>query len=85
MSTRKLLVSGAIGVTGKETVRLLREKGHSVRAFVHREDERSKALRKLGAEIALGDLRGFEVVRAALEGIQGAYLGSSPQKSKIVR
>src|SRR5262249_21236591 len=59
--------------TGRETVRFLCEKGQNVRTFVHREDERSKALGSLGAEIVTGDLRDFEAVRAAMEGIQGAY------------
>jgi NAD(P)H dehydrogenase (quinone) len=73
MSESKILVTGATGATGKETVRLLRERGQPVRALVRREDVRSEALRKQGAEIVLGDLRDFESVRAALEGIRSAY------------
>ena len=47
--------------------------GLPVRAFVHRADERADELRALGAEIAVGDLRNFQVVRAALDGVQRAY------------
>jgi hypothetical protein len=37
-SERKFLETGATGATGRETVKLLRESGHAVRALVHRED-----------------------------------------------
>jgi nucleoside-diphosphate-sugar epimerase len=37
-SERKFLVTGATGATGRETVKLLCESGHAVRALVHRED-----------------------------------------------
>jgi uncharacterized protein YbjT (DUF2867 family) len=73
MSQHKILVTGATGKTGRETVKLLLDRGHAVRALVHREDERAAALAKLGAEIVLGDLLDFESVRAAMEGMQTAY------------
>ena len=73
MSERKILVTGATGDTGKETVRLLLERGQAVRALVRREDARAEALRKAGTEVMLGDVRDFESVRAALEGIRSAY------------
>ena len=41
MSDRKFLVTGATGATGREIVRLLREKRCAVRALVHREDGRA--------------------------------------------
>jgi NAD(P)H dehydrogenase (quinone) len=41
---------------------------------VHREDERSKALKELGAEIVLGDMLKIEDVRGAMMGVEGAYL-----------
>ena len=47
--------------------------GLPVRAFVRQADERADELRALGAEIAVGDLRNFQVVRAALDGVQRAY------------
>lgn len=73
MNKMKLLVTGATGSTGRETVRLLLEKGHSVRAFVHKEDERSDALARQGAEIAVGDLLDLVSVSRALDNIDGAY------------
>ena len=53
MNKKNFLVTGATGSTGRETARLLVEKGHSVRAFVHKEDERSESLAKHGIEIAV--------------------------------
>ena len=73
MSQQKILVTGATGKTGKETVKLLLERGQAVRALVHRDDERAAALRNMGAEIVLGDLLDFESVRAAMEGMRTAY------------
>jgi NAD(P)H dehydrogenase (quinone) len=73
MDKKKLLVTGATGSTGSETARLLLEKGHSVRAFVHNEDHRSDALAKRGIEIAVGDLLDIDAVSKALNGIDGAY------------
>jgi NAD(P)H dehydrogenase (quinone) len=73
LSEAKILATGATGATGGETVRLLLERGHAVRAFVRLSDERSNTLKDAGAEIAIGDLREFETVRPALEGIHSAY------------
>ena len=73
MSAGTILVTGSTGATGKETVRLLVEGGHAVRALVRQEDARAAALRETGAEVVVGDLRDFGSVRAALEGIRSAY------------
>jgi NAD(P)H dehydrogenase (quinone) len=70
---KKFVVTGATGSTGSKTVKFLIDAGAEVRAFVHRQDERSAALAAQGAEIVRGDLLDFEAVRAALEGTQGAY------------
>ena len=74
MEQRKLLVTGATGKTGVHTVRNLIDKGHAVRAFVHGDDARSDALRKLGAEIVVGDLLDHDAVIRAMDGVSGAYL-----------
>jgi NAD(P)H dehydrogenase (quinone) len=71
---KHFLITGSTGATGAPSVRLLLENGHTVTALVRREDERSKALKDLGARIVLGDMLNIEEVRAALEGIDGAYL-----------
>jgi len=72
--TRRFVVTGATGKTGAHTVRLLREHGHEVTAFVHRHDERSEALAGLGADVVAGDLRDLAAVTAAARGAEGLYL-----------
>lgn len=71
--SKPFLVTGATGATGSKTVKFLLQGGARVRAFIHREDERSAELASLGAELVTGDLLDFEVVRSGLEGVQGAY------------
>jgi NAD(P)H dehydrogenase (quinone) len=70
---RLFLITSATGSTGRPTVRLLLRRGHRVRAFVHREDERSRQLAAEGAEIVVGDLLDFHDVSSALRGVSGAY------------
>jgi NAD(P)H dehydrogenase (quinone) len=74
-STRFLIVGagGSHGATGNHVARQLLARRLPVRAFVRQADERADALRELGAEIAVGDIRDYEVVRAALDGVQRAY------------
>jgi nucleoside-diphosphate-sugar epimerase len=50
-----LLITGTTGTTGDPTVRLLLDRGHRVRAVVHRVDARSERLPAAGAEIVLMD------------------------------
>jgi uncharacterized protein YbjT (DUF2867 family) len=71
--SRTFLVTGATGSTGRATVRNLLDAGATVRAFTHREDDRSELLRKQGAQVVIGDLLDFEAVRSALDGVEGAY------------
>jgi NAD(P)H dehydrogenase (quinone) len=70
---KQILVTGATGKTGRHTVRLLVERGHRVRALVHRKDARSKALADAGAQVVTGDLLNCSSVHAALDGIDRAY------------
>jgi NAD(P)H dehydrogenase (quinone) len=67
------LISGATGTTGKAAVAELRRTGKRVRALVHKEDARSEALRRLGAEIVVGELLDLDDLRDAMEGVEGAY------------
>lgn len=67
MAQKKFLVTGATGDTGGYTVEQLVERGHAVRALAHREDDRSKRLEKMGAEVVIGDFLKFNDVRAAVE------------------
>jgi uncharacterized protein YbjT (DUF2867 family) len=71
--TELFLITGAAGKTGAHTVRLLRERGHRVRAFVRTLDERSARLAELGAEVLAGDLLDFHAVSTAVTGVTGVY------------
>src|SRR5258708_6277185 len=73
MSDTRFLITGATGATGGAAAAQLLDKGERVRAFVHREDARSEALRKRGAEVVVGDLLDFDAVREALNGVNRAY------------
>src|SRR5438876_11229230 len=73
MAQKTFLVTGATGDTGGYTVEQLVERGHAVRALAHREDDRSKRLGKMGAEVVIGDFLKFNDVRAAMRGVRGAY------------
>lgn len=55
MDQKTYLITGATGNTGSKAARLVLEKGHRVKAFVHKLDERSAQLVELGAEIVVGD------------------------------
>jgi NAD(P)H dehydrogenase (quinone) len=69
----RILVTGATGETGRYTTELLIKKGFSVRALVHKVDERSERLKAIGAEIVVGDLLDFDAVRGAVKGTNRAY------------
>ena len=73
MSVEKFLVTGATGETGRYTVQRLLEKGHAVRALVHKEDERSEALRRTGAEVVVGDLLEHDDAIRATVGTSASY------------
>ncbi|MGY4360317.1 NAD(P)H dehydrogenase (quinone) [Bradyrhizobium sp. i1.3.1] len=67
------LISGATGTTGRAAVTALRHAGKRVRAVVHKEDARAEALREQGAETIVGELLDLDQMRAAMEGVRGAY------------
>ena len=73
MSSAKILITGATGVTGSSAVQSLLESKIPVRALVHKIDARSEQLGAQGAEIVEGDLTDFDAVSSALEGITAAY------------
>jgi uncharacterized protein YbjT (DUF2867 family) len=75
-----ILVTGAagdVGAIGRNVATMLLEKGHKVRALVRREDERAESLRKLGAEVVIGDLTDLQSLHRAVEGTQRIYFGMS--------
>ena len=75
--SQPILVTGAAcgrqGSTGNRVAQLLVQRGLKVRALVHKVDERSERLRKLGAEVLPGDLLDPDLVRKALQGVKRAY------------
>jgi uncharacterized protein YbjT (DUF2867 family) len=78
--TTPILVTGAagdIGAVGRNITASLLAKGHKVRALVRRDDERSELLRRLGAEIVVGDLTDLASVHRAIEGSRRVYFGMS--------
>jgi NAD(P)H dehydrogenase (quinone) len=81
-----ILVTGAagnVGSVGRDVVKLLREHDLPVRALVHKLDERSQVLSKMGAELVIADLtNGADVVRA-LRGCKRMYFGMSISSSYL--
>jgi uncharacterized protein YbjT (DUF2867 family) len=75
--SKSILVTGAAGgrqgSTGNRILHLLVEHGFQARALVHKIDERSQRLEKLGVEILQGDLLDLDLVRKALRDIERAY------------
>ncbi len=71
--TGATLVTGATGKTGAYAARFLIERGHKVRAFVHRADERAERLAEAGADVVVGDLLDLDAVARAMQGVSGAY------------
>jgi NAD(P)H dehydrogenase (quinone) len=78
------LITAATGATGGAAAALLLDKKRRVRVLAHREDDRSKRLEELGAEVVYGDLLDFDAMRAALNGVQRAYF-CYPIRPGIVR
>lgn len=69
----KILVTGANGTVGKQTVAELRRRGADVRAGVH-SPERAGALRDAGATVVALDFEDAASVGAAFEGIDRALV-----------
>jgi len=73
-----ILVLGATGRQGGATARHLLRRGHAVRAFVRDPDSgKARALRRDGAQLVRGDLDDAESLRAAVTGVDGAFIGLS--------
>lgn len=73
LSQTTVLVTAAVGDTGRPTVERLLEKGFKVRALVRKDDARAQKLRNLGAEVWLGNMSSLRDIRQALHGVQRAY------------
>src|SRR5438105_2498489 len=66
-----ILVAGSTGVLGSEIVRRLSDRGEKVRALVRATSapEKIERLKKLGAEIVVGDVKEPRTLTAACEGV----------------
>ena len=71
--SKKVLISGATGDTGRASVREAIALGLDVRAMARKIDERSEALSAQGAEVVVGDLFDINSIRSALDGVEAAY------------
>jgi uncharacterized protein YbjT (DUF2867 family) len=69
--------AGSLGGIGRTVVTRLLERGHSVRAMVRREDDRTAALRADGAEVMVGDLLEPADVYRVVSGCRRVYFGMS--------
>jgi nucleoside-diphosphate-sugar epimerase len=67
---------GGVGV-GNKVVALLRQRGRAVRAMAHHDDDRTDALRALGADIVVGDLTRPADVATALDSVKRMFFSMS--------
>ena len=71
--TRKVLITGATGDTGRSAVKESLARRLQVRALVHKKDKRSEALEALGAEIVVGDLLEINTLGVPMKGVDAAH------------
>src|SRR5258708_35729840 len=69
--------AGAVGGIGRNLTEFLLARGYKVRALVRREDARAESLRRLGAEVVVGDLTDLASMHRAIEGCRRIYFGMS--------
>jgi NAD(P)H dehydrogenase (quinone) len=73
LMSKKVLITGATGDTGRAAVHAALGLGLSVRAMVHGLDRRSDALAAAGAEVVVGDHLEIDALVRAMEGTETAY------------
>jgi NAD(P)H dehydrogenase (quinone) len=74
--TAPILVTGATGRqggSGRAVVETLLRQGRSVRALVRSLDQRADVLKKMGAEVVVGDFVKYASLVDALDGVKSAY------------
>jgi NAD(P)H dehydrogenase (quinone) len=71
--SRKVLITGATGDTGRAAVQESIKAGLTVRAMVRKADDRSRVLESLGAEVVMGDLQEINTISKAMQGVEAAY------------
>ncbi|MGB6761840.1 NAD(P)H-binding protein [Mycobacterium sp.] len=80
MNAPLYLITGAGGGTGgvsRQVIEDLRKHGERVRALVHHDDARADPLRKLGAEVVVGDLTEPQDVVDAMTGVDRMFFSMS--------
>jgi uncharacterized protein YbjT (DUF2867 family) len=73
MSNKTIVVAGATGKTGHRLVENLLKKGYKVKALAHSDNEKSQGLKKLGAEVSIGELNDENYLTQALTGADSFY------------
>ena len=74
---------GGVGGVSRQVVDRLLAANQTVRAMVHREDGRAEALRAVGAQVVVGDLRNPVDVAAALQGVDRVFFSMSVSASYL--
>lgn len=69
--------AGRVGAIGPAVTKALLDQGFKVRAMVRREDERSMGLRRLGAEVVVGNLLDLHDAYRVLDGCRRVYFSMS--------
>lgn len=77
-----ILVVGATGLLGSEICRRLHERGCPVRALVREDSPREAAVRALGVEVAVGDLRSRESLEAACRDVDAVISTATAMSAK---
>jgi uncharacterized protein YbjT (DUF2867 family) len=80
MNAPLYLITGAGGGTGgvsRQVVEALCDRGDRVRALVHHDDDRADPLRKLGAEVVVGDLTAPQDIVDAMAGTDRMFFSMS--------
>ena len=68
----RYFLTGATGFVGNAMAHQLLEQGHQVNAII-RDPQKAVELKKLGANLYLGDITDKESMRAAMQGVDGVY------------
>ncbi|MGA5123554.1 NAD(P)H-binding protein [Streptomyces pseudogriseolus] len=82
-SRQPVLVTGVGGV-GRTVIEHLRADDVSVRVLVRRDDDRAAMLRRLGAEVVLGDLTRPETVAAALRDVDRMHFAMPVSRDHLL-
>jgi uncharacterized protein YbjT (DUF2867 family) len=77
MSTERILVTGATGQQGGAVARSLLRQGQKIRVLTRNPVKREE-LKKMGAEVVVGDLTDTVSVKTALQGIKKVFLVTTP-------